>query len=241
MQPHPTSSYRAESKYIQISVDSTILGLVYLFTIRGTASTPRPRRRSCRGRSISESNLMMTEILRDLNIFPVLPIFWFVYNTYLKRFKLHNQQLWKLMIPYRVLCSSGTGMVREQEQDRPDGELGEIDVPFLRLDKSDLLRHLGQPEPGVALHEGEGAALLGEALGCNSIQSKMKILRCIEFSPCLVMAEKPQSTRSWFLSLTWLRTRVITLAAMSASLQDPNCEIGKSLIITYLTKDMEKS
>ena len=115
-------------------------------------------------------------------------------------------------------------MVREQEQDRPDGEPGEVDVALLRLDESDLLRHLGQPEPGVALHAGEGAPLLGEALGCNSIHLKMKILRCIELSPCLVMAENPQSTRSWLRSLTWLRTRVITLAAMSASLQDPNCE-----------------
>ena len=40
-------------------------------------------------------------------------------------------------------------MVREQEEDRADRELGEVDV--IPLDEADLLRHFGQLEPWVAL------------------------------------------------------------------------------------------
>ena len=51
-------------------------------------------------------------------------------------------------IPYRVLRGSGAGMIWEQEEDRADRELGEVDVP---LDEADLLRHLGQLKVGVTL------------------------------------------------------------------------------------------
>ena len=53
------------------------------------------------------------------------------------------------MYTYRVLRGSGTGMVGEQEEDRADRELGEVDV--IPLDEADLLRHFGQLEPWVAL------------------------------------------------------------------------------------------
>ena len=46
-------------------------------------------------------------------------------------------------------------MVGEQEQDRPDGELGKVNIPFLCLDEAYLLCHLGQLEPGVTLHEAD--------------------------------------------------------------------------------------
>ena len=47
-------------------------------------------------------------------------------------------------------------MIREEEEDRADRELGEVDVP---LDEPDLLCHLGQLEVRVTLDSVESLAL----------------------------------------------------------------------------------
>ena len=67
-----------------------------------------------------------------------------------------------MLCTYRILRGSGTCMIREQEEYGADRKHSEVDV--CPLDETDLLRHLGQLEPWMALDEGERPLLLSVAL-----------------------------------------------------------------------------